>query len=97
MWVYEKENKMRKKQGTLFGTLTSSGEVINKSVINLNKVKSNDPFGRSSPLIGGGLHTDLHKSALEERSKKNIEISKTKLKELRRRRRTGDISLGVRR
>lgn len=42
---------MRKKQGTLFGTLTSSGEVINKSVINLNKVKSNDPIA-----FAYGLH-----------------------------------------
>lgn len=74
-------------------------EVVKKKIFKSQIRRSNilENFGRSSPLIGGGLHTDLHKSALEERSKKNIEISKTKLKELRRRRRTGDISLGVRR
>ena len=46
----------RKKKGTMFGTLTPQGKVINVSIIDLKKVKSNDPlafaFGVSQGRAG---------------------------------------------
>lgn len=49
----------RKKKGTKFGTLTPEGKLINVSVIDLNKVKSNDPlafaFGVSQGRAGRTL------------------------------------------
>ena len=49
-------------------------------------------FGRSGPIFNIGVQPDIHKSALEQRARKNLESSRTKLKELKRRRRTGDVS-----
>lgn len=48
--------RIRKRQGTLFGTLTPQGRVVKTSVIDLRKVKSNDPlafaFGVSQARAG---------------------------------------------
>lgn len=45
--------KIKKKKGTVFGTLTPEGKVKNTMVINLSKVKSHDPLAYSYGFFQG--------------------------------------------
>ncbi|HUS51172.1 MAG TPA: hypothetical protein VMZ91_13475 [Candidatus Paceibacterota bacterium] len=45
--------KIKTKKGTQFGTLTPSGEIKNSMVIDLNKVKSDDPIAYSYGFFQG--------------------------------------------